>query len=258
MTNILLTVSYDGTDFCGWQRQDASKSVPEMRTVQGEIEKALEKLLKTKVDLQGSGRTDSGVHAFGQVANFISPIDSIPAANYVRALNSFLPQDVRVNESREVAMDFSSRFNATSRTYRYFILPERVPYASETRFVWSVPHRPNVDVLDQMAHVMKGEMDFATFTAAGDQSISTHRYVDDARFYMDGDKIVFQIQANAFLWKMVRSLTGTLIQMEKNGLGPEDFRRVLESHDRKQAGITAPPTGLFLYRVDFDGVRRHI
>ena len=120
MRNILLTISYDGTDFCGWQRQEKHGKESE-RTVQGEIEKVLHKIHKQKVDLHGSGRTDSGVHAFGQAANFFSPIDSIPAKNYIKALNTFLPQDIRILDAKEVDQDFDSRFSATSRIYRYFI-----------------------------------------------------------------------------------------------------------------------------------------
>lgn len=259
MRNILLTISYDGTDFCGWQRQDFADKGKAVRTVQGELEAALEKLHKQKVNLQGSGRTDSGVHAFAQAANFFSPIDSIPADRYVRALNSFLPPDVRVNKAEEVAEDFSSRFSATSRTYRYFIHTGESPLASEMRFVWAINHRPDLDTLNAMCSYLKGELDCATFAAAGDQSLSTCRYIDDAHFYRESDDvIVFEITANAFLWRMVRSLTGTLIFFEKNGKSPEYFRQVLEAKDRKLAGPTAPATGLFLYKIAFDGVRRHV
>ncbi|WP_296333638.1 tRNA pseudouridine synthase A, partial [uncultured Treponema sp.] len=146
MRNILLTVSYDGTDFCGWQRQDKSDGGRPVRTVQGEIEKALEKIHKEHVNLTGSGRTDSGVHAFAQAANFYSPIDSIPVEKYIPAINAFLPDDIRIVGSSEVAQDFSSRFSATSRTYRYFIHTGN-PFASEMRFVWPIHHKPDITVL---------------------------------------------------------------------------------------------------------------
>src|SRR5574344_1827428 len=116
MRNILLTISYDGTDFSGWQRQDSPAGTKSsIRTVQGELENALEKLHKTAVKLYGSGRTDSGVHASGQAANFFSPIDSIPVENYIQALNALLPHDIRIMASKEVPQDFNARFNATSR-----------------------------------------------------------------------------------------------------------------------------------------------
>jgi len=259
MRNILLTVSYDGTDFCGWQSQDKSDGGRPVRTVQGEIEKALEKIHKEHVNLTGSGRTDSGVHAFAQAANFYSPIDSIPVEKFIPAINAFLPDDIRIVGSSEVAQDFSSRFSATSRTYRYFIHTGN-PFASEMRFVWPIHHKPDITVLNKMASYLRGEIDCATFAAAGDASLSTFRYIENARFFVDDknpEVIVFEICANAFLWKMVRSLTGSLIFFEKSGRSPEYFKEVLDSHDRKRAGPTAPPSGLFLYQVSFDGVRRH-
>lgn len=260
MRNILLTVSYDGTDFCGWQRQDASDKGKPVRTVQGEIEKALEKIHKQKINLVGSGRTDSGVHAFAQAANFFSPIDSIPEEKYVVALNSFLPSDIRIMDSREVPSDFSARFSATSRTYRYFFHTGN-PFANQMRFVWPIYRKPDLEILNKMASFLKGETDCASFTAAGDQSLSTCRYIDDAHFYFDEKNpeiLVFEITANAFLWKMVRSLAGTFIFFEKSGKSPEYFKEVLDAKDRSKAGPTAPPTGLFLYKISFDGIRRHI
>lgn len=260
MRNILLTLSYDGTDFCGWQRQDKSDGGKPVRTVQGEIETALEKIHKTHIALTGSGRTDSGVHAFRQAANFFSPIDSIPVERYVPAINAFLPPDIRIVASKEVGEDFSSRFSATSRTYRYFIHTKN-PFASQMRYVWPIHHEPNLQVLNEMASHLRGELDCAAFAAAGDQSLSTCRYIEGARFFRDekdSDVIVFEICANAFLWKMVRSLTGSLIFFEKSGKDAAYFKEVLDSKDRSKAGPTAPPTGLFLYDVSFEGERRHV
>ena len=263
MKNILLTISYDGTDFSGWQRQDFGETKNYARTVQGEVEKALEKLLKTPVTLYGSGRTDAGVHAVAQKANFYSPIDSIPPENYVRALNSFLPRDVRVLASEEVSEDFSARKNATSRVYRYFISSSTAVNASMNRFSWTVPYEPNLDNLNEMASLLKGEMDCSSFAASQDESVSPCRYIDDACFFYEKsfpsgeDLLVFQIEANAFLWKMVRTLTGTLVSLDKAYKTREDFKKIIEAHDRTKAGITAPPDGLFLYDIKFDGIRRH-
>ena len=258
MQNILLTVSYDGTDFCGWQRQDKADKGSPVRTVQGEIEKALEKMFRTKIKAYGSGRTDSGVHAFGQAVNFYSPSENIPEKNYIRALNSILPLDVRVMGARKVDENFNSRFNATSRSYRYFMKADSLPFANESRYVWCLPSRPDADVLNEMASCLKGETDCASFAAAGDKSLSTRRYIDSAKFWYEGDTLIFEIEANAFLWKMVRSLTGTFIGLEKRGLGKKEFLEILNSRDRSRAGVTAPPTGLFLYQVHFDGIRRHV
>ncbi len=261
MNNILLTVSYDGTDFCGWQRQDKADYGNPVRTVQGEIEAALEKMLKVPVKLYGSGRTDSGVHAMGQCANFYSPSDKIPPENYIRALNGLLPPDIRIMEARGVDEKFNSRFNATSRVYRYFIQTVKPSLASESRYRWYLHYRPDIEVLNSMCSHLRGEIDCATFAAAGDKSLSTSRYIDDAFFYWDRvnpDLLVFQIEASSFLWKMVRSLTGTLIQSEQKGKDSAYFKSILESCDRKNAGVTAPPTGLFLYQIKFDGIRRHV
>ena len=264
MKNILLTVSYDGTDFCGWQRQDDKDGCQANRTVQGEIETALNKLCGQKITLYGSGRTDSGVHALEQAANFYSPIDSMPGPNYVRALNSFLPQDVRITNACEVDEDFNSRKSATSRTYRYFIGLGDAVSADNARFCWHVPnYTPDLERLNAYTALLQGETDCASFAASGDESVSTNRYIDGARFFMQQDRwgkeqLVFEIEANAFLWKMVRTLTGTFITLDKNGEKPEVFKEILESRDRTKAGVTAPPTGLFLYQIKFDGIRRHL
>ncbi len=262
MRNILLTVSYDGTNFCGWQRQDKSDGGKPVRTVQGEIEKVLEKIHKVKTPLQGSGRTDSGVHAVRQAANFFSPVDSIPAEKYVLAMNSLLPDDIRILEAKEVDEKFSSRFSATSRSYRYFIIPSHKALASQMPFAWDIGHEPDIDKLNKMASCLKGEIDCATFAASGDESLSTCRYLYDAHFFYQelypcGRALVFEITANAFLWKMVRSIVGSLIYFEKDK-DAEYFKQILESCDRSKAGPTAPPQGLFLWDICFDGERVHV
>jgi len=264
MRNILLTISYDGTDFCGWQRQDDKDGSEAERTVQGEVEKALEKVHKQKITLYGSGRTDSGVHALGQAANFESPIDSIPPENYVRALNAFLPSDVRIMKAEEKPAEFNSRFSATSRVYRYFISCSETIPASSSRFVWQVTkYTPNLDRLNKYCECLRGEIDCASFAASGDDSVSTNRYIDDAFFFTQKDNfgndlLVFQIEANAFLWKMVRTLTGTLINLDKANKPEDSMEKILAARDRTKAGVTAPPNGLFLYEIKFDGIRRHV
>ena len=262
--NILLTISYDGTDFCGWQRQDDTTGGEAERTVQGEIEKALEKIHKEKTQLYGSGRTDSGVHAVGQAANFYSPIESMPAENYVRALNAFLPDDVRILAAREVPEEFSARKSATSRVYRYFIAAGDTTSADNMRFSWCVKnYTPNLDRLNKYCECLRGELDCSSFAASGDDSVSNNRYIDEAKFFIQKDRwgndlLVFQIEANAFLWKMVRTLTGTLVNLDKTNAPEDAMKKILEARDRKAAGVTAPPTGLFLYEIKFDGIRRHV
>lgn len=257
MKNILLKVSYDGTDFCGWQRQDKADGGKPLRTVQGELETALSKMLKEPISVNGSGRTDSGVHAFGQTANFLSCYDSIPAENYVLALNGLLPRDIRVLESKEVPLDFHARFNAVCRTYRYFMAVGPSIPAHEMRYIWPLRHQPDLDTLNSMSSCLQGELDFTTFTASGDLCPSKCRFIEKASFYTEGKKIVFEISANAFLWKMVRSIVGSLIYYEHQGKDAKFFSDILYAKDRRLAGPTAPPWGLFLWSVDYNGIRRH-
>lgn len=255
--NIHLTISYDGTHFCGWQRQDKVAAGRPVRTVQGELERALEKLVKEPVALIGSGRTDSGVHAYGQAANFFSPIASMAAEKYIPALNSLLPRDIRVRAARPAEQDFHSRFSAISRTYRYFLYPEATPPAHLMAYTWPLRRRPALKVLNQMAAHLQGEIDCTTFAAAGDVSPSKLRYLESAVFYPEGSQLVFEITANAFLWKMVRSIVGSLIYYESQGKDGDFFKEILEKKDRSLAGPTAPPQGLFLWNVNFVGKRRH-
>ena len=252
MRNILLTLSYDGGAFCGWQRQQSG-----LRTVQEETEKALAFIHKKPTVLYGSGRTDAGVHAAAQAANFISPVDSIPLENYIPALNSRLPHDIRVHRVQEMPLDFNARFNAVNRPYRYFFYCAKTPSAQEMPYVWPLYRYPDVAELNKMASLLYGETDCSAFAAAGDKSLSKNRFIEHAVFFMQGDKLVFEICANAFLWKMVRSLAGTFIELEKKGGGEAAFADILESRDRKNALTTAPAQGLFLWNVNFKGKRVH-
>lgn len=262
--NFLLTISYDGTDFCGWQRQDDNQGNDAFRTVQAEIEKSLEKIHKQKTIIYGSGRTDSGVHALGQAANFYSPLENIAGENYIRALNTFLPNDIRIIDCKEVDSNFNARFNATSRVYRYFINFNEFCPANMTRYSWCVKnYTPNLERLNGYTKCLRGELDCSSFAASGDTSISNNRYIDNAHFFIQkdiwqNDILVFEIEANAFLWKMVRTLTGTIINLDKSNAKEDSLQKILLSKDRTKAGITAPPTGLFLYKINFDGIRRHV
>lgn len=248
--NIALKVSYDGTDFLGWQRQN-ERAAGKGRTVQEEIEKALAVMHGHTVPLIGSGRTDSGVHAAGQVANFHTDIARIPAERFVPALNSLLARDIRVLDSREVPRDFHARFDARARTYRFFIYCGKHPLAHEMPYIWYLGRWPDIAKLNRMASALQGEIDCSTFTASGDQSHTRSRYLYGAHFFPEGERLVFEISANAFLWKMVRSITGTLLYLEERGASEEEFLRILESHDRKLAGPTAPGNGLFLWDVRY-------
>jgi len=249
--NIKLLLAYDGTDFCGWQSQGEEREEQSRRTVQGTIEKALEKLHKKHVTLTGSGRTDAGVHAAGQAANFYTFIQSMEAWRFIPALNSLLPRDVRILEAREVLPDFHARFDARQRTYRYFFIIRRETLPWDLRYAWYLKRQPDLRLLNEYARLFRGEMDCTSFSVPGDKSKSRSRYISGASFFYEGEKLVFEISANAFLWKMVRTIAGTLIRFEESGWSPDLLRELIESRNFALAGPIAPPQGLFLWKVDY-------
>ena len=242
---VKLRLAYDGTDFHGWQRQNG------LRSVQGCIEAALEKMHGHPVQLAGAGRTDSGVHAAGQAASFRSDIKNIETARFAPALNSLLPQDIRILEASPASESFHARFDAKSRTYRYHFVCGRPALVQESRYVLQVRRRPCVQTLNAYCREILGERDFSVFAAAGDSSKSASRYVSRALFFQDADTLVFEICANAFLWKMVRSITGTFLHCEEKQIPPQALREIIASGKRSLCGPTLPPRGLFLWKVDY-------
>ncbi|MFP3042936.1 tRNA pseudouridine(38-40) synthase TruA [Treponema primitia] len=245
LRNIKLLIAYDGTDFSGWQRQGCN------RTVQGTLEAALERIHKHPVVLTGSGRTDAGVHAAGQVANFTTPISSIPAERFVQALNSLLPRDIRILKAGVTLPDFHARFDARSRIYRYHLICGRPALPHELRYNLQLWRRPDSDLLNAYARLFHGEINCSLFAWPKDPSRSRNRYFSHAGFLYQGDTLIFEIQANAFLWKMVRSVVGTLLHYEEKGKSPEELKRIIETGDRSLAGPTVPPNGLFLWKVEY-------
>ncbi|GHV13983.1 tRNA pseudouridine synthase A [Spirochaetia bacterium] len=243
--NIKLLIAYDGTEFSGWQRQS------NIRTVQGVIETALEKINKEKVNLTGSGRTDAGVHAAGQAANFYTTIRSIPADRFVPALNSLLPQDVRILEAAEVTPGFHARFDARMRTYRYQLICGRRALPHESRYALQLWRYPRLDMLNDYGRLLLGERDCSLFASPQDASKSRSRYIQGVRFFIQGDMLIFEISANAFLWKMVRSILGTLLYYEERDIPAAKLKKAFDSGDRSLAGPTAPAQGLFLWKIDF-------
>ncbi len=243
--NVKLVLAYDGTDFSGWQRQSNDRSAQEA------LETALAKMHGHPVAVVAAGRTDSGVHAAGQVASFRSDIASIPADRWRLALNKLLPPDLRVLESSDADPDFHARYDARLRRYRYFVVcgPSCPPHRS--RFAWWVRKRPDVRTLNGMAAAILGETDFTAFSSAKDVSSNRHRFVHSASWRWEGDSLVFEVAANAFLWRMVRSLVGSMIEYEAEGRDGSWMRDVLRSGDRALAGATAPACGLFLWNVEY-------
>jgi tRNA pseudouridine38-40 synthase len=247
--NIKLVIAYDGTDFFGWQTQ--RKNGEKNRTVQGCIEKALEKMHKHPVVLTGAGRTDAGVHAAGQTANFYTDIKNIEARRFVPALNGRLPQDIRILRAEEARRDFHARFDAKSRTYHYHIIAGRRGLPHETRYALQIWNRPSLEKLNAYARTLRGEMDCSVFSTPKDPDSSPYRYIFNAVFFTQGNTLIFEITANAFLWKMVRSIVGTILFCEEKALPVGEFKTIIESKERGRAGPTAPPHGLFLWKVDY-------
>lgn len=241
--NIRLEMSYDGTDFCGWQAQLKE------RTVQGVLETALFTMHKHIVKVTAAGRTDAGVHATGQVVNFFSDLHSIAGWQFRDALNYYLPPDVRVLASCIEKDDFHARFSAQKRTYCYFLYFGDVHLPVIDRYAVRYRKKPDIRLLNRYASVLIGEHDFTTFAGAGDKSKSKKRIVYSSCFYMQGGFLVYKIQADSFLYRMVRSIVGTMLDFERMGKTGEEFAPVVQARDRSCAGPTAPARGLFLDKV---------
>ena len=203
------------------------------------------------VSITGAGRTDSGVHATGQVGNFFTEKSNIPEKKFRDALNSRLPGDVRILSSIEVPMSFHSRRDALDRQYEYRLIDGVPGPAHMARFAWMVKRMPSVNQLNDMASVICGTHDYSTFATAGDASESKIRRINHAVFLPEGPVILFRINGNAFLWRMVRSLLGTMIDLGNRGGGADRMRGILDSRDRNEAGPTAPARGLFLTKVNY-------
>jgi len=244
--NIRLTLAYDGTDFLGWQLQKKG------RTIQGVMQDGLERMHDHPVHVLAAGRTDSGVHATGQVANFRTDIDSIPGSRFRDAVNSYLPRDVRVISSEEVGNGFHARRSARLRVYRYYTVCGAVLLPHLRNFRHWIRRSPDLARLNGLAAVLVGEHDFTCFSAEGDANLSKVRRVDVSAFHRDGDTLVYTIAASSFLWKMVRTIMGTLFMLEEQGLGARELRLVMDAGSRSNAGGTAPAKGLFLERVVYD------
>lgn len=250
MRNLKLTLAYDGSDFHGWQLQ------PDVPTVQGTLIDTLRKLTGEKIRLYGSARTDAGVHALGQVAHFKTR-SPIPAENLQRALNSLLPATIRVGAVEEVPLDFHSRWNALAKTYRYRILRARVCSPFLWRHVYHYPFPLDEEAMERAAPLFEGEHDFSSFGTwdAEEAEESKVRTIYSSRLERapEQEEIVYTVRGRAFLRYMVRKLVGTLIDIGKGRLQPEDISRVLEARDRSQSGPTVPPQGLSLVHIEYAG-----
>jgi tRNA pseudouridine38-40 synthase len=249
--NLRLLLAYDGTEFHGWQRQ------PNLATLQLCLEEAIAGIVGERVKLYGSGRTDAGVHALGQVANF-STSCRIPGANLQKALNNVLPPTVRVRRVDEAAPDFHARYAVRSKTYRYRILRSEVCSPFLWRYVWHHPHTLDRELMAEAAELLIGEHDFTSFaaTTSGDEddlepSMVRRIFSSRVLWRERSGVLAYDVTGNGFLHHMVRNLVGTLVEVGRGRLKPNDVGRILRVRDRTLAGPTAPAQGLCLMRVEY-------
>ena len=243
---ILLTIEYDGSAYCGWQRQLNGPSV------QQKVEEALFKVTGERVGITGASRTDAGVHALGQRAHFDME-SAIPADKLPFALNTRLPRDIRVTAGQEVDEHFHARFDAAGKEYGYLIYNRRHPSALLRDLSAHVSVPLDVEAMERACRHLPGTHDFAAFQAAGGTAKTTIRRIDSVSVGRQGDEIRLVIYGTAFLYNMVRIIAGTLIYVGQGRLPEDVFARAIETGDRLQLGPTAPPQGLCLNRVDYGG-----
>ncbi len=246
MRNLKLTLAYDGSRFHGWAVQ------PDVPTVQGALIETLQAVTQEKVRVYGAGRTDAGVHALGQVANFKTR-STIPVENFQRALNALLPAEVRVLKAEEVPSQFHARWHATGKTYRYRILRASVCPPFDARRVYHYPYPLDAGAMMAAAPDFEGSHDFSSFAAwdSEDAEESRVRTVTFSRLERDDqrDELVYTVRGRAFLRYMVRKMVGTLIAIGKGNIARDGIPAILEARDRSLAGPTAPPEGLYMVEV---------
>lgn len=244
MRRIFLEIAYDGTNYSGWQVQNNAVSVQET------IDKALSEWLSEEIHTIGASRTDAGVHAKGNVAVFDTK-SQIPADKFAFGLNSRLPDDICIQESFEVPMEFHPRFTETVKTYEYKILNRKFPDPTRRNDSLFYYGRLNVDAMNEAASYLVGPHDFKSFCAVNHDAKTTIRTIYSAIVDKEGDMITFQITGNGFLYNMVRIIAGTLIEVGKGRIKPEDIKKIMEARDRQKAGPTAPAHGLTLVEIEY-------
>jgi tRNA pseudouridine38-40 synthase len=248
MRNLKMILSYDGAEFSGWQVQ------PDAATVQGTLASAIGRITGENVLPQGSGRTDRGVHALAQVMTFVTE-SSVPAENFLRALNDILPASVRVLEVTEAPADFHARHSARAKTYRYRIYRESICPPFLARYVWHYPYALDEEAMGRAASLVVGEHDFTSFAAVvrgrEDEPASKVRKIFSSSWQRAGEELVYVVRGSGFLHHLVRNLVGTFILVGKGTLPAEDITRILEARKRSAAGATAPASGLYLVNVEY-------
>jgi tRNA pseudouridine38-40 synthase len=245
MRNLVVTLSYDGTDFNGWQTQ------PGYRTVQETLEKALADFTgEPRVRVNASGRTDAGVHAVGQVANFYT-VAPYPAAVFVRAVNARLPPDIVISDAREADQAFDANKDAKRKLYRYVIHDGPVPSPFLRRYAYHIRRRLDAAAMRRASRCLIGRHDFHSFETEWPNRLSSIRTVTHLGLSRAGEYIWIDVEADGFLYNMVRSIAGTLIDVGRGHIPEGRIEEILKAEDRRLAGPTAPPQGLFLMRVTY-------
>ncbi len=242
MRRIMLVLAYDGTDFYGYQVQNDD------RTVQKVLEDAIFKLTGERVKSVASGRTDSGVHAEGQVVHFDTN-STVPGSKFKDALNSLLDKDVRVLKSKEVSTDFHARYSAKSKVYKYAIYNGKVENPLNNRYATFYPYKIDLDKINDAIKEIVGTHDFKCFLASGSQVKNTVRTVEYIKVAKKGKLVTFTVKGNGFLYNMVRIIVGTLLEVSQGRLTTADLKNAVELKERKLVGKTMPPNGLRLYKV---------
>ncbi len=247
MPTLIITVSYDGSDYCGWQWQANGPSI------QAVLERAIAKITGQRIRVTGSGRTDAGVHAFGQVASFTTE-SPVSAERWKRALNGQLPQDIRVVQVREAIQPFDPIRDAKAKRYRYVLDDGATQNVFNSRYAWYVRKPLDVVKMQDAGRCLIGEHDFCSFQAAGSPRATTIRKVHEIcvkRSLNDPELVHVEIEANGFLYRMVRNIVGVLVDVGHGELEVHRVVEILEARDRKRSSRTAPSHGLFLLRVDY-------
>ena len=242
--NIKLTIHYDGTAYHGWQVQ------PGVDTVGGKVQQAIETLTDQSVKVNGSSRTDAGVHALGQVANI--RIDSpVPTANLVKALTDRLPDDIAVTEAVDVPDTFDAISDTKSKLYRYSIYTAPVRSVMDIRYCWHRPGKLDADAMAAAARLLIGKHDFKSLAGAADDRENSIRTITHCSVVAEENRISIEVAADGFLYNMVRNIVGTLVEVGRGRWTPEKITEILKARDRAAAGPIAPASGLCLMRIDY-------
>ncbi|MCH5585970.1 tRNA pseudouridine(38-40) synthase TruA [Shimazuella sp. AN120528] len=249
MRKIKMIIAYDGTDFSGFQRQ------PGRRTIQGVLEETLSRILKENIIIEGSGRTDAGVHALGQVCHFITS-KPIPAERFPYILRHSLPPDLIINSSEEVEMDFHARKSAHWKTYRYQVETQAVPRLHMRRFAYHYPVDVDLKAMKQAAEYLLGQHDFTSFCSAKTEIEDKVRTVYDAAVWEENGFRYIEVTGSGFLYNMVRIIVGTLHDVGKGKIKALDIPSIINACDRQAAGSTFPPEGLHLLKVGYQPIAK--